>query len=92
MLFPASAVGAASAHPHRRATLFVRGLRQTIHAARPLEHAPEAARASPQAGACLSKLRQGVCYSRLPEGNMRNCTIIRFTVFSGQCYNPAVLS
>jgi hypothetical protein len=69
MLFSAPAVGAAPAHPHRRATLFVRGLRKTVHTARPLEHAPEAARASPQARACLSELRQGVCYSRLPEGN-----------------------
>ena len=69
MLFPAPAVGTASAHSHRRATLFVRRLWETVHTARPLEHAPEAARASPQARACLSKLRQGVCYSRLPEGN-----------------------
>ena len=71
MLFPAPAVGTASAHSHRRATLFVRRLWETIHTARPLEHTPEAARASPQARACLSKLRQGFCYSRLPEGNMQ---------------------
>jgi len=69
MLFSASAVGTASAHSHRRATLFVRGVWETIYTARPLEHTPEAARASPQARACLSKLRQGVRHSRLSEGN-----------------------
>jgi len=85
MLFPAPAVGTASAHSHRRATLFVRGLWETIHTARPLEHTPEAARASPQARACLFKLRQGVCYSRLSEGNTQ------FYNYPFHCYGRTAL-